>query len=130
MLIEDGGRDFSTLVSGFCGSSALPLALGFFFCLSEDLRPACANVRSDTRKLLAIKAAASVKATATASFSFQLRFVLDCLFIAVPLFSAVRSSRHLTNSISEPSDQQAPIVRVKLSIQLTLAIGSNSDHLW
>src|SRR5262245_2747451 len=96
-MIEEGGTDLSTFVSCFWGSLGSPLALGFFFCLSEDLRPACANVRSVSRKLLATKAAASAKATATASFSFQLRFVLDCLFIAVPLLSAFRSSRHPIN---------------------------------
>src|SRR6266511_2338391 len=95
MVIVEGGRDLSTFVSGFCGLSGSPLALGFFFCLSEDLRPACANVRSVARKLLAT--AAGVTATANASFSFQLRFVLDCLFMAVPLYSAFRSSRHLIN---------------------------------
>src|SRR5262245_34548302 len=97
MVIEDGGMDFSTFVSGFCGSSGSPLALGFFFALSEVLRPACANVWSVTKKLSAMAAAASVRATATASFSFQLQFVLECLFMAVPLFSAFRSSRHLIN---------------------------------
>src|SRR5262245_56116510 len=99
MVIVEGGRDFSILVSCFCGSSGSPLALGFFFCLSEVLRPACANVLSVARKLLAIKAAASVRAMANASFSFQLRFVLDCLFMAVPLYFRV--------SIFAPSDHQA-----------------------
>src|SRR4030095_17129898 len=97
MEIVEGGRDFSTFVSCFCGLSGSPLALGFFFCLSEVLRPACANVRSFARKLLATAAAASGTAAANASFSFQLRFVLDCLFMAVPLYSAFRSSRHLIN---------------------------------
>src|SRR5262245_55678104 len=88
MLIVEGGRVLSTFVSGFCGSLVSALALGFFFCLSEVLRPACANVWSVTRKLLAMKAVASAIAMAKASFSFQLGLVMGCLFIAVPLLPA------------------------------------------
>src|SRR5262245_56956228 len=99
MLIEGAGMDFSIFVSvfGFCGSSASPVALGFFFCFSDDLRPACANVRSFTRKLLATKTVTITTAMANASFSFQLDFALDCLFIAVPLLAAYFTSRRLIN---------------------------------
>src|SRR5262249_4839329 len=95
MLIVEGGRVLSTFVCCFCGPSASPLALGFFFCLSEVVRPACANVWSVTRKLLALKAVASEISMANASFSFQLGFVMDCLFIAVPLLPAFLFSRRL-----------------------------------
>src|SRR5215510_4777164 len=86
MVIVEGGRDLSTFVGSFCfcGSSGSPVALGFFFCLSEVLRPAWAKIWSVARKLLAMKAVASAAAMANASFSFQLGFVLDCLFIFSP----------------------------------------------